>query len=192
MSRKFPEQTLLQPIQVSGISKSKLLHNASWNNVVEKIFVRIKISRCHSPCLQVCTDHERFALSSILKVETLRMISFDPQGWKSYLCETAVKTVTQLALYKKNWSAFSAVTKVTVFYIKDCLVCTKRLFVKNWKVSVTVIKRGLENLVNINFYACDLYYLTRTIFNMPDFLCACVGAYEYDCAYHLGRPECQN
>lgn len=96
------------------------------------------------------------------------------------------------SLFIKRIEVLSVLSRRLLCFTSTIVWCVQKDFVKNWKVSVTVIKRGLENLVNINFYACDLYYLTRTIFNMPDFLCACVGAYEYDCAYHLGRPECQN
>ena len=35
----------------------------------------------------------------------------------------------------------------------------------------------------------DLLYLTRMIYCMPNFLCGCVGAYEYNRTSLLGRPK---
>ena len=66
----------------------------------------------------------------------------------------------------------------------------KKIFTCTWKnkdylwkqkeeVNVTVIKQGPENRTNINLYAYDVFYLTRTICRTPKFLYKYMGVYEY-------------
>ena len=63
-------------------------------------------------------------------------------------------------MFEKDWSVFSANKKIIVYYDKNWFLRTTKIFKKETKVSVNIIKQGSENHVNINFYAYNLLYLT--------------------------------
>ena len=100
--------------------------------------------------------------------------------------KTTIKTVAHF-LCMKNICVLSAHSRrLLCIIIKiGCCVQQKIICEKNCK-SITAINWGSENGINIIFYICTI---TCTISCTPNFLCMCMGAYDYRCTCLMGRSD---
>ena len=109
----------------------KSLAIVSWINVLERLFLlELKFYSVILLTFKYVHLIRDSLFFSVLKVETVE---------KLYLCETATKAVTQLFVYEKNWSAFSAAKKAIVYYV-NWLVRTTKIICekKGWRYSYKI------------------------------------------------------
>ena len=95
---------------------------------------------------------------------------------KDKIVKMTIETVTPLSAYKKT--GVSSPLSRNLF----CIIV----------IIVTVIKQGLGNCIDINFYPCDLLYLRFTIYHASNFLCSCVGMIARVRSHASHRKACMN